>query len=161
MPHLTQLIGDGQGIHTAIALAVAVILILSQHLAGGPQHPYIPSVEYQTFEFDLDQLPPERLRRMMRFNKEEIRMLIGYFAINSIEWSNRARPSSELALCLLLYKMSYPRQLFELADRFGRSPSYLSRVLNNLLEHLENRYGSMLRWLQCLHTHASEDTPEW
>lgn len=85
MPYLTQLIGGDQGIHTAIALAVAVIVILSQHITGGPQHPYIKSVEYQTFEFDLDQLPPERLRRMMRFNKEEIRMLIGYFAIDTIE----------------------------------------------------------------------------
>jgi len=146
MPQLTQLIGDDQGIHTAIALAIAIVVILSQHLAGGPQHPYIKSAKYETSEFDLDQIPLERLRRMMRFNKEEIRLLVDYFAIDAIKWSNRAKPSFELALCLLLSKLSYPRQLFELAEQFGRSPSYLSRVLNDLLKHLEVRYGEILRW---------------
>jgi len=146
MPQLTQLIGDDQGIHTAIALAIAVVVILSQHLTGGPQHPYIKPVEYRTSEFDLDQISPERLRRMMRFNKEEIRLLVDYLAIDAVEWSNRAKSSFELALCLLLYKLSYPRQLFELAEQFGRSPSYLSRVLNDLLKHLEIRYGELLRW---------------
>jgi len=71
MPQLTQLIGDDQGIHTAIALAISIVVIPSQHLAGGSRHPYIKSVEYETSEFDLDQFPLERLRRMMRFNKEE------------------------------------------------------------------------------------------
>ncbi len=85
MPQLTQLIGDDQGIHTAIALAIAIVVILSQHLVGGPQHPYIKPVEYRTSEFNLDQISPERLRRIMRFNKEEIRLLIDYFAIDVIE----------------------------------------------------------------------------
>ncbi len=146
MPQLTQLIGDDQGIHTAIALAIAIVVILSQHLVSDPQHPYIKSMEYETFEFDLDQISLERLRRMMRFNKEEIKLLVDYFAIDAIEWSNRAKSSFELALCLLLYKLFYPRQLFELAERFGRSPSYLSRVLNDLLKHLEIWYDDILRW---------------
>lgn len=42
-------------------------------------------MEYRTFEFNLDQIFPERLCRIMRFNKKEIRLLINYFAIDTIE----------------------------------------------------------------------------
>ncbi len=82
----------------------------------------------------------------MRFIKEEIWLLVDYFAIDIIEWSNRAKSFFELALCLLLYKLFYSRQLFELIERFDRFPSYLSRVLNDLLKRLEIRYGDILRW---------------
>ncbi len=103
-------------------------------------------MEYKAFEFDLNQILSKRLRRMMRFIKKEIRLLVDYFAIDAIEWSNRAKSFFELALCLLLYKLFYLRQLFELAKRFNRSPFYLSRVLNDLLKHLEIRYDDILRW---------------
>ncbi len=146
MPQLTQLIDDDQGISTAIALVVAIVIILSQHLVNDPRHPYIKVVEYKAFEFDLNSIFPKRLRRMMRFTKEKIRLLVDYFAIDAIEWSNRAKSFFELALCLLLYKLFYLRQLFELAKRFDRSPFYLSRVLNDLLKHLEIRYDDILRW---------------
>ena len=103
-------------------------------------------MKYKAFEFDLDQIFPKRLRRIMRFIKKEIRLLVDYFAIDFIEWSNRAKSFFELALCLLLYKLFYPRQLFELVEQFGRSPFYLSRVLNDFLKHLEIRYDDILRW---------------
>jgi len=146
LTQLTQLIDDDQGIRTAIALALAIVVILSQHLVGGPRHSYIKLVEYKRSKFDLNRISPKRLRRMMRFNKKEIRLLVDYFAIDAIEWSNRVKSFFELALCCLLYKLFYPRQLFELAKRFGRSSFYLSRVLNDLLKHLEIRYDDMLRW---------------
>jgi hypothetical protein len=85
LTQLTQLIDDDQGIRTAIALALAIVVILSQHLVGDPRHPYIKLVEYERSEFDLDRILPKRLRRMMRFNKEEIRLLVDYFVIDAIE----------------------------------------------------------------------------
>ncbi len=103
-------------------------------------------MEYRAFEFDLNQIFSKRLRRIMRFIKKEIRLLVNYFAIDVIEWSNRAKSFFELALCLLLYKLFYSCQLFELAKRFDRSPFYLSRVLNDLLKHLKIRYDNILRW---------------
>jgi hypothetical protein len=100
LTQLTQLIDDDQGIRTAIALALAIVVILSQHLVGGSRHPYIKPVEYERSEFDLDRIPPERLPRMMRFNKEEIRLLVDYFAIDRLVASSRViefEPGSWLA----------------------------------------------------------------
>lgn len=56
-------------------------------------------------------------------------------------------------MSLLFYRLSYPRQLFEISSHFGRSPSYLSRVLNDLLKYLEARYHEILRWHPIL-THS-------
>ena len=130
-----------------IVLAFMIILISSWAvIASAPRHIYVPPVEYDHFEFDLDTWSPERLRRTMRFTKEEIRLLIGYFDLESIEYRQRIRPSPEFALCLLLCRLSWPRPLFQLTEVFGRSPSYLSIVLNDVLEHLRRRYSSILSW---------------
>ncbi len=130
-----------------IVLALMVLLLSSWAVvAATPRHRYVPPVEYEQFEFDLDQWSPERVRRTMRFTKEEIRLLIGYFDLQSIEYRQRIRPSPEFALCLLLCKLSWPRPLFQLTEHFGRSEAYLSTVLNDVLEHLRLRYTPMIRW---------------
>jgi hypothetical protein len=85
LTQLTQLIDDDQGIRTAIALALAIVVILSQHLVDDPRHPYIKSMKYKRSKFDLDRISPKRLRHMMRFNKKEIRLLVDYFVIDAIE----------------------------------------------------------------------------
>ncbi len=85
MPQLTQLIDDDQGISTTIALVVAIVIILSQHLVNDPRHSYIKAMEYKAFEFNLNQILFKRLRRMMRFIKKKIRLLVDYFAIDVIE----------------------------------------------------------------------------
>ena len=85
MPQLTQLIDDDQGIRTAIALALAIVVILSQHLVDDPRHPYIKSMKYKRFKFDLDRIFFKRLRYIMRFNKKKIRLLVNYFVIDIIK----------------------------------------------------------------------------
>jgi hypothetical protein len=85
LTQLTQLIDDDQGIRIAIALALAIVVILSQHLVDNFRHPYIKLVEYKRFKFDLNQIFSKRLRRIMRFNKKEIRLLVNYFVIDVIE----------------------------------------------------------------------------
>ncbi len=82
----------------------------------------------------------------MRFTRDEIRLLIRYFDLESIEYRNRIRPIPEFAICLLLCKLSYLRQLHELQQTFGRSSIYLSIVLNDVLEHLRKRYTTILQW---------------
>ena len=82
----------------------------------------------------------------MRFTRDEIRILIGYFDLESIDYRGRICPTPEFALCLLLYKLSWPRTLASLTEYFGRSEAYLSTVFNDVLEHLRKRYTSMLHW---------------
>ena len=130
-----------------IVLSLTMLLLSGwAAMASTPRHIYVAPSEYKTFDFDLDRWPPERLRRSMRFTKQEIRLLLGYFDLESIEYRCRLKPSPEFAICLLLCKLSYPRSFFELSDRFGRSPAYLSIVFNDTLEHLRKRYDSMLRF---------------
>jgi len=85
MSQLTQLIDDNQSISTTIALVVAIVIILSQHLVNNSQHLYIKAMKYKAFEFDLNQIFLKRLRRIMRFIKKKIRLFVNYFAIDIIE----------------------------------------------------------------------------
>ncbi len=82
LTQLTQLIDDDQGIRIAIALALAIVVILSQHLVDDPRHSYIKSMKYKRFEFDLNRFFFKRLRRIMRFNKKKIRLLVNYFIVD-------------------------------------------------------------------------------
>ena len=41
----------------------------------------------------------------MRFTKDEIRLLLSYFNLESIAYRYRIRPSLEFAIYLLLYKL--------------------------------------------------------
>jgi hypothetical protein len=85
LTQLTQLIDDDQGIRTAIVLALAIVVILSQHLVDDSRHPYIKLVKYKRSKFDLDRIASKRLRRIMQFNKKKIRLLVNYFVIDVIE----------------------------------------------------------------------------
>ena len=81
-----------------------------------------------------------------RFTKQEIHLLLPLLDLDSIQWRTRYAPSSELALCLVLVRLSWPQRLFELTLTFGRSMAFLSSVYADTVEHLCRRYGRMLRW---------------
>lgn len=126
-------------------MTLMMLLISSWNaIAAAPRHLYVSSVKYDQLGFDLDNWTSERLRRTMRFTKNEIRILIGYFDLEEITYRYRIRPRPEFAICLLLCKLSWPRPLFELTQYFGRSETYLSIVLNDVLDHLGRRYASIL-----------------
>jgi len=42
-------------------------------------------MKYKISKFDLNQIFFKRLRRMMRFNKKKIRLLVDYLAIDAIK----------------------------------------------------------------------------
>jgi len=42
-------------------------------------------MKYKRFKFDLNRIFSKRLRRIMRFNKKEIRLFVNYFAIDVIK----------------------------------------------------------------------------
>lgn len=61
-----------------------------------------------------------------------------------------------MVFCFVLCKLSYPHRLFELADYFGYSPSYLSYIANDLIEYLVERYNSLLEWHPSFDVRANE-----
>ena len=128
-----------------------------------PRHPYVRPIEYRAFVFELDSWPEEKQRRMMRcvkfirsatttwyllirFTVPEIRLLLGYFSLENVQWQRRNRPDPEMVFCFVLCKLSYPHRLFKVSDHFGYSLSYLSSVANDLIEYLVDRYADLLEW---------------
>jgi len=100
-----------------------------------------------------------RTNDISRFSKQEIRQILPFLNLDSVLWTNQYQPSSELALCLVLTRLSFPQRLFQLSDLFGRSEPYLSSVYNDTIDHLCRRYRAMLRWhpslqYQCLRQYA-------
>jgi hypothetical protein len=60
---------------------------------------------------------------------------------------NRDRASGVDALCMLLYRLSWPRKYFHLRQTFGGSAHRVARISNALAVHLCNRYKNKLEHL--------------
>ncbi len=82
-----------------------------------PRHPYVRPIEYRAFVFELDSRPEEKHLRMMRcvkfirsatttwyllirFTVPEIRLLLGYFSLENVQWQRRNRPDPEMVFVL-------------------------------------------------------------
>lgn len=63
-----------------------------------------------------------------------------------IDFHSRIKPSVEFALCLILYHLSFPTTLAWMAYEFGKSPTFVSLVVNDTLKHLECQYWPLLEW---------------
>jgi len=84
---------------------------------------------------------------MCRFSKEEIRILIPILGISNIPWRNCLNPSPELAICILLYRLSVSGSpLKDEIKVFGHSRSYISLVFNDILVYLCSRFRGLLFW---------------
>jgi len=81
-----------------------------------------------------------------KFTKHEICVLVIVLGIASIEWSNKNKPNPTLAFVGTYCRFSQPRVLYGLADPFGYSPSYLSRVTNDVCLHLVATHRKRLNW---------------
>ena len=64
-----------------LILIAPIVIFLSSWTSAltSPAHRYVPPVEYDSFQFNLDYWPVERLRKTVRFTKDEIRLLLQYF----------------------------------------------------------------------------------
>ena len=62
-------------------------------------------MKYNQIEFNINKWSSKRLRKITRFTKNEIRLLINYFDLKNIEYRKWIRFNSEFVLCLLLIKL--------------------------------------------------------
>ena len=81
-----------------------------------------------------------------RFNREDIYELIRLFELQNLKFRYRIKASPELALCLVLMKLSFPQRYHQLTSIFGRSITHLSVVFTDTVIYLATRYEKMLRW---------------
>ena len=109
-------------------------------------HSYKSLVKILESYFILNDYDDEYVRRVMRFIKSQIEFLIEYFDILSIEWTNRYNSNSEIAMCLLLWRLFWFNRLFELIRIFHLNEIWLSSVYIDEMLHLTRRYKNIIEW---------------
>lgn len=130
-----------------IFLLAAVVVVIVCSVSDMPRaHPYRPPVDIPPGSFELDELDDEYCRRLMRFTKEEIRILVIALQIDQIPYRLRLKPHPETALCLVLIRLSWPERLFTLTRTFHRSETWISTVYNDVCVHLFQEYKELVAW---------------
>lgn len=125
--------------------ALAGLHVVSQ-VQQRPRRRYKAPLNYNPMKWTMDQWDDERIRRFCRFQRHEIRRLLDCFQLENITFRYGYQPSPELALCLTLAKLSFPRTLYQLCFDFGLASSSISTIINDVLHYLAERYRSNLYW---------------
>ena len=75
---------------------------------------------------------------------------------DTIRLKNRCLIPGMEALCVVLYRLSYPSRLTDLMEAFARSESVVSRIVSHMINFIFNRYSQLLRTLQHPSTNLNE-----
>ncbi len=97
------------------------------------------------FHFDLDSKTDYWIRERLRFSRldiDRVRVLLGIPDI--VFTKNRDRCPGLWAFCMLLYKLSWPRQMCDLRDLFGGTKQRCGRIVNHVAVFLYRRFGNKL-----------------
>jgi hypothetical protein len=88
----------------------------------------------------------EQARRFFRFTKTEIHALVPHLHLDQIRFRNRYTAIPEEALCLVLYRLSWPHRYVNTIHLFGHWHPWISTVFNDTIKHLAERYRQLLYW---------------
>lgn len=64
----------------------------------------------------------------------------------SVKYSHRQKPEPLKALCITLYRLSYPSRHFDRKQLFGYSTASLSRIYTAVMKHLDSKFKHILYW---------------
>lgn len=129
----------------ALTLA-AILLLLSRDRQTRELPRYREPFVYTQKDWNLADWPDVNCRAFCRFNKAELSELADLLDIGAITFSNRLRPSPELALAITLNRLHYPATWRSRCEIFGRSIGYLSTVFTEVILHLDTTYAALLDW---------------
>ncbi|KAK9350027.1 hypothetical protein V1523DRAFT_123781 [Lipomyces doorenjongii] len=82
--------------------------VLAEMESQQPDRPNRPAIPYAAVSFDLDGMDDERVRYEFRFTKSEIYQILPHLRLDEIQWSQRCRPDSLTAFCIVLRRLAYP-----------------------------------------------------
>lgn len=131
-----------------IAQTVVVAAVIAVLLAVGSTWRQVVNhrapIAYESFEFSLGDMPDANCIHYFRFTKSQIAKLLVHFRIDTINFRFRNSPSPELALCIVLQRLSHPNRYKDNLHMFGRSREYQSAVFTDTIYHLVQRYHQVL-----------------
>lgn len=96
---------------------------------------------------DVRLLPDDDALLRFRFTIAEIEEIIATMRLPPTITVNRLTTTTLTAFCMLLRRLTWPNRLVDLAVEFGYGMSSMSRLINEMLEMLMNRYKArVLFW---------------
>ena len=129
-----------------IALITTLVILLKYEEEEPKQAPKREPIPIPPGHFSLDNFGDEEVRRMMRFSKAQVRQLAEIFQLWRVPWRSRYKPDSEIALSLVLVRLSWPERLFRLIRAFHKSEAWLSTVYNDVCVYLFEEYRDLICW---------------
>ncbi|KAE8984069.1 hypothetical protein PR003_g24123 [Phytophthora rubi] len=115
--------------------ALLLLLANNEHRER-PERPIIPSNR-----FVLSSKSDVNCVKDFRFERAVIYQLVELFALPEyVITAHRDRLHRTEALCILLYRTSYPRRNYDVLTKFGRSVAAISRICTHLVIWLYERF---------------------
>jgi hypothetical protein len=93
---------------TAAAVAVTGWWQRRRKSQAAKKRRYRTLYEYVPSSFSLELMPPGRAQVWLWFSLEQIRQLVGFLELDSIAFRRHCKADSELALCLVAARLSFP-----------------------------------------------------
>ncbi|KAG2761633.1 hypothetical protein PC116_g12271 [Phytophthora cactorum] len=113
-----------------------MLLTLYDH----PERPIIPDIR-----FNLASLADANAEKEFRFDVRGVLDLARLFELPEfVITSERDKAHKTEAVCILLARLSYPNRNYDLMQRFGRSPSALSRLFSHIVLYVYDRYQEII-----------------
>ncbi|KAE8953238.1 hypothetical protein PR001_g32882 [Phytophthora rubi] len=101
-----------------------MLLTLYDH----PERPVIPDIR-----FNLVSMADANAEKEFRFDVRGVLELARLFELPEfVITSERDKAHKTEAVCILLARLSYPNRNYDMMQRFGRSPSALSRLFSHI-----------------------------
>jgi len=105
----------------------------------------IPRPIAPSFRLNLRILTDEQCLFNFRFTKDQLLQVIGDMGLPEVHvTSERHKFPMIEALCVVCYRMSYPRRLGDVQQLFGRSRTAISLVFNEISQMLVARFKKIL-----------------
>ena len=96
--------------------------------------------------FNFDRITDHECKIWFRFTKSDIRRMLPLLRFpDEFRTSWRTKCSSLEALCICLYRLSYPNKWDRCVLLFGRAPSHLSGINTMVLAHMIDNFQHLLK----------------
>ena len=106
-----------------------------------------PTFPYSKFErFDIDGWDESECRTELRFGKQDLDLLRRNLQIpDEIVCSQRSVCGGMEAMCILLKRLAYPCRYTDMVPRFGRNPTELCLIFNEVLDFIYTSHRHRLQ----------------